>query len=115
VRVLPSSGAQQQEFALITFTNSSRKACSLFGYPGVSLRLNDALLGAPAQRNPTATPTRVHLAPGAQAKSLLTDFSACQAPLSDSVRVYPPNLATFVDRPTQLRGCRLVIDPVSAS
>lgn len=113
VRVLPSSGAQQQEFALITFTNASTKECSLFGYPGVSLRLNNALLGSPAQRSANTTATRVHLAPGQQAKAMITDFSACQAPLSDTVRIYPPNLTTFIDRPTQLRGCQLVVDPVS--
>jgi hypothetical protein len=113
IRVLPSSGAQQQEFALITFTNSSTKACSLFGYPGVSLRRSNALLGSPAQRNFNAKANRVHLAPGGQAKAMLTDFSACQAPLSDTVRIYPPNLTAFIDRPTQLRGCQLVIDPVS--
>ena len=113
IRVLPSSGAQQQEFALITFTNSSTKECSLLGYPGVSLRLNNALLGSPAQRNVNTAAARVHLAPGKQAKAMITDFSACQAPLSDTVRIYPPNLTTFIDRPTQLRGCQLVVDPVS--
>ncbi|MDP9117047.1 MAG: DUF4232 domain-containing protein [Actinomycetota bacterium] len=114
VRVLRGSGAQQQEFALITFTNSSQVPCTLYGYPGVSLRLNGAALAQPAGRT-GATPTTVRLAPGAQGQSMLTDYSACQAALSDTVRVYPPNTTAFVDRPLQVRGCQLVVAPVTAS
>jgi hypothetical protein len=115
VRVLRGSAAQQQEFALVTFTNKSSKACTLFGYPGVSLRWNNALLGSPAERDKTKTPKTVTLKPGEQAESQITDFSACQAPLSDTVRVYPPNLTQFADRPLELRGCRTVVVPVTHS
>lgn len=114
VRVLRGSGAQQQEFALITFTNSSQVPCTLYGYPGVSLRLNGAALAQSAGRTGAAL-TTVRLAPGAQGQSMLTDYSACQAPLSDTVRVYPPNTTAFVDRPLQVRGCQLVVAPVTAS
>ncbi|MCU1658309.1 MAG: putative secreted protein [Pseudonocardiales bacterium] len=115
VRVLRGSAAQQQEFALITFTNKGTKACSLFGFPGVSLRRANALLGQPADRSPKTPPHTVKLAPGEQAETTITDFSSCQAPLSDTVRVYPPNLREFVDKPLELRGCQIVVDPVTHS
>jgi len=114
VRALRGSAAAGQEFALITFTNTASAACTLFGFPGVSLRLNNALLGRPAERSGKA-PSTVTLEPGAQAEASLTDFSSCQAPVSDTVRVYPPNQRAFVDRPLALRGCRVVIDPVAHS
>ena len=68
----------------------------MFGFP-VSLRLNNALLGKPAERSGKA-PSTVTLKPGAQAVATVTDFSSCQAPVSDTVRVYPPNQRAFVDR-----------------
>lgn len=114
VRALRGSAAAGQEFALITFTNASSAVCTMFGFPGVSLRLNNALLGRPAERSGKA-PSTVTLEPGAQAEASLTDFSSCQAPVSDTVRVYPPNQRAFVDRPLALRGCRVVIDPVTHS
>ena len=114
VRALRGSAAAGQEFALITFTNTASAACTLFGFPGVSLRLNNALLGRPAERSGKA-PSTVTLEPGAQAEASLTDFSSCQAPVSDTVRVYPPNQRAFVDRPLALRGCRVVVDPVTHS
>ena len=114
VRALRGSAAAGQEFALITFTNASSAVCTMFGFPGVSLRLNNALLGRPAERSGKA-PSTVTLEPGAQAEAPLTDFSSCQAPVSDTVRVYPPNQRAFVDRPLALRGCRVVIDPVTHS
>ncbi len=114
VRVLRGSGAQQQEFALITFTNSGTSRCSLLGFPGVSLRRAGVLLGAPAERTPDQAHA-VELAPGEQAESQVTDFSSCNAPLSDTMRVYPPNLTSFVDKPLELRGCRIVVAPVTHS
>jgi hypothetical protein len=114
VRVLRGGADAGREIALITFTNSSSAACSMFGFPGVSLRLNDAILGRPADRMSLA-PTTVRLAPGEQGQAQITDYSSCQAPLSDTVRVYPPNLTSFVDRPIQLRGCLLVVAPVTHS
>jgi len=114
VRALRGSAAAGQEFALITFTNTSSAVCTMFGFPGVSLRLNNALLGRPAERSGKA-PSTVTIEPGAQAEASLTDFSSCQAPVSDTVRVYPPNQRAFVDRPLALRGCRVVVDPVAHS
>jgi hypothetical protein len=115
MRAIRGSGAGQQEFASIMFTNKSAAACSLTGYPGVSLRANSILLGQPASRDASTAATTVHLAPGAQAHADVTDDSSCQAPLSDTVRVYPPDSTQFVDLPLVLRGCTLSVKPVVAS
>jgi hypothetical protein len=114
IRLIRGGAVPGQQIALITFTNSSTTECSMFGYPGVSLRLNGHLLGQPAVRSPVA-PRTVKLLPGAQGEAQITDFSSCQGSLSDTVRIYPPNLTTFVDKPQQLRGCRVEVDPVSHS
>jgi hypothetical protein len=114
VRVIEGGADTGREIALITFTNRSAATCSIFGFPGVSLRLNNVLLGSPAERT-ADLPTTVKLLPGEQGQAQLTDYSSCQAPLSDTVRVYPPNLTTFVDKPFQLRGCRVVVAPVTHS
>ena len=112
VRALRGGAVAQQEIALITFTNVSTKTCSLDGFPGVSLRLNGAMLGQPAVRQATGY-TLVSLAPGASGQVQLTDVSTCQAPLSDTVRIYPPNLTAYIDRPlVGMRGCQLFVSPV---
>jgi Protein of unknown function (DUF4232) len=114
VRALRGSAAGGQEFAVITFTNTGSLTCTMFGFPGVSLRLRGALLSRPAERS-GKSPATVRLNPGAQALASVTDFSGCNAPISDTVRVYPPNLRDFVDLPLALRGCRVVVDPVAHS
>lgn len=111
VRVLRGGAVAGAEIALITFTNTSASTCSMFGFPGVSLRLHNALLGAPAQRT-AKKPQTVPLARGAAAEAMITDVSSCQAPVSDTVRVYAPDQTAFVDKPLEMRGCRLFIDPV---
>jgi hypothetical protein len=112
--VLRGSGAQQQEFASVFFTNKGSAPCTMFGFPGVSLRLADRLLGQPATRENVAAQT-VRLAPGGRAQADITDYSSCQAPLSDTVRVYPPNATQFVDLPLDIRGCTITVKPVAAS
>ncbi|MDT4980649.1 MAG: hypothetical protein QOG07_2528 [Pseudonocardiales bacterium] len=112
--MLRGGAVSGKEIALITFTNHSATKCAMFGYPGVSLRLHNALLGNPAERS-VVKPKSVSLAPGAAAEALITDFSSCQAPVSDTVRVYAPDQKPFVDKPLELRGCRLFIDPVRPS
>jgi hypothetical protein len=112
--VLQGGAIAGQEIALITFTNMSATKCAMFGYPGVSLRLHNVLLGKPAERS-IKKPTTVPLAPGAAAQATITDFSSCQAPISDTVRVYAPDQKPFVDKPLEMRGCRLFVDPVTPS
>jgi hypothetical protein len=115
VRVILGSGAQQQEFAEIDFVNTGTTECSLTGYPGVSLRVGGAALSTPARTDPTSKVATIHLAPDAVAKAMLTDFSSCNAPLSDTVRVSPPGSKDVIDRPGELRGCQLVVGAVTAA
>lgn len=110
-RVLRGGAAANREIAAITFTNTSHAACTMIGYPGVSLRRGGVLLGQPASRRPATVPTVV-LRPGETASTTLSDFTTCQAPLSDTVRIYPPESLQFVDLPLTMRGCTLIIDPV---
>ncbi len=111
VGVIRGGAVAGQELAAVTFTNSSRATCSMYGFPGVSLLLKGAQLGKPADRTPKR-PTTVALKPGDQVQSQITIFSSCNAPLSDSLRVYPPDQTRYADRPIELRGCRMVVDPV---
>jgi hypothetical protein len=115
VHVLRGGAEPGVELALIIFTNSSKSPCSLFGHPGVSLRSKNALL-VTATYPSNSTAKTVVLAPGGQAQTTIHEYSStCQASLSDTVRIYPPNLRTFVDAPLVLRGCRLTVAPVEAA
>lgn len=113
IRALRGSGAQQREYAAINFTNKGSKACTMYGYPGVSLRSNGVLLGQPATRDLSITPAIVKLNPGDLVQAQIVDNSSCQAALSDTVRVYPPDSTQYVDLPLELRGCTLTIQPVA--
>jgi hypothetical protein len=115
VRVIIGSGAQQQEFAEVGFTNAGSAECSLTGYPSVTLLRGSTQLGQPATPDQTKPAGTVHLQPGDTAQALLTDFSSCNAPLSDTVRVSPPSSALTVDRPGVLRGCKVSVQPVTKS
>jgi uncharacterized protein DUF4232 len=97
---------------VLIFTNTGAAPCATVGYPGVSLRLAGKLVGQPAQRSGQGHST-VTLQPGGRGQSKITDFSSCQAPLSDKVRVYAPDQVTFVDLPMVLRACHLVVGPVT--
>jgi hypothetical protein len=91
-------------YSLIDFTNTSSASCTLYGYPGVSLRnAQGALIGAPATRLASQAPALVTLAPGATANVTLkmTDpgvypASECGPVNSASLLVYPPNQAKSV-------------------
>jgi Protein of unknown function (DUF4232) len=83
----------------------------LTGYPGVSLLVAGAQVGSPAGRSGAAI-TTVTLAAQASVTSQLTDVTTCNAPLSDSVRIYPPNETDSVVLPVALRACSLTVTPV---
>jgi hypothetical protein len=114
VAALRGSGAAGHQYAFLQFTNTSAKACSLTGFPGVQLLRSGAVLGRPAVRatKPVAT---VQLAPGHSATARLVDDSTCDAEKSDSVQIYPPNRTEKVIVPLSVRGCALTIDPVIPS
>ena len=114
VRALRGSGAAGHQFAFLRFTNISASSCSLTGFPGVQLQHAGAPLGSPAQR--TNTPIhRVQIAPGDSVTAQLVDDSTCNAAISDTVQVFPPNRTEKFVVPLALRGCSLHIDPVISS
>ncbi|HEX2902736.1 MAG TPA: DUF4232 domain-containing protein [Jatrophihabitans sp.] len=114
MRAIRGSGAAGHQFAFIQFTNNSTSSCSLTGYPGIQLLSHGQPLGVPATRSgkPIATVT---LAPGTSASAGITVDSACNAPISDSVQVIPPNRTDKLVLPLALRGCAAQVDPVAAS
>jgi hypothetical protein len=109
VRVIRGSASLGQEIAALQFTNSGSTRCVLNGFPTVTLLLKGARLGQPSQPGSIGTSTRT-LAPGDTAESLLHDYTNCQAPLSDEIRVVVPGSTIPAVRPGQLRGCVLRVD-----
>ena len=106
IRVIRGSAARGFEFAALQFTNAGSSTCRLFGYPQAALRLRGKAVGKPAQPAGTAA-SRFTLKPGQTAESRLTDYTNCQAPLSDEVRVVVPGSSIHTIRPAQLRACVL--------
>lgn len=113
-RAIRGSGAAGHQFAFIQFTNNSATTCTLTGYPGVQLLLGGKPLGNPASRSGKPIST-VALAPGTSASAELTVDSACNASISDSVQVIPPNRTDKLVLKLALRGCAAQIDPLAAS
>jgi hypothetical protein len=111
VDALRGSASAGKEFAAIIFTNTSSATCTLTGFPGISLFKDGQPVGSPAQRD-TVPVQPMTLKPGAEAQARLSSIVSCQAPISDIVRVYPPNSTKFVDRPLDLRACTLIVGPV---
>lgn len=102
-KVASEQGTAGSTYTVIDFKNISQTACTLYGYPGVSLAGGSpvAQIGLAATRD-TAHPRRlVTLAPGATANATLriTDagnFSAaeCQPKTATYLQIYPPNQTT---------------------
>jgi Protein of unknown function (DUF4232) len=98
-----------QEIAALEFTNTGSTSCRLVGYPTVTLLRAGKTIGTPSQPSSTALSART-LAPGDVAESLLHDFTNCQAPLSDTIRVVAPGSSHTATRPAQLRACTVRVD-----
>jgi len=114
IRALRGSGAAGHEFAFLQFTNASSKTCSLTGYPGVLLLLGGNPLGKPAVRTGKPIHT-VRIPPGGSVSADIVDDSSCNAPISDTVQVIPPNRTDKILLRLALRGCPLTVDPVAPS
>lgn len=93
-----ANGAAGSSFYSLYFTNLSRRACSLKGYPGVSaIDLSGRRLGRSAGREAGQAPAAVMLAPGATARAVLRivdaanfSASACHEVTAAGLRVYAP-------------------------
>lgn len=99
VAVTQGNGAAGSIFYPLQFTNLSRHACAMRGFPGVSaIDRHGHQLGSPAGRDHTRPVRTVVLAPGATAHAILRygDVTVATAPGCHPVssmfelRVYPP-------------------------
>jgi hypothetical protein len=106
VAVSQSNGAAGSLYLPLQFTNLSRHACAMRGFPGVSaIDRNGHQLGSPAGWDHAIPVRTVVLAPGATAHSILRygDVTVSTAPgcrpvfSTFELRVYPPgqHRATF--------------------
>jgi hypothetical protein len=101
-RLGASGAAAGSSYAPIVFTNTSRSACTLFGYPGVSyVAANGKQVGAAASRNKEHAAATVTLRPGGKASALLQmtnpanyPKSACVPTRVSGLRIYPPGNKT---------------------
>lgn len=108
-----TQGAAGSVYTTIDFTNTGSGACTLYGYPGVSLVDSSAgQLGAAATRNPSHSPTRVTLAPGAKANAVVQVAAAGNYPASEckptpasSLRIYPPDQTQPLKVSYKTTGC----------
>lgn len=129
VKIGGSEGAAGSVYVTIDFTNSGGAACTLDGYPGVSLTGGSpvAQIGAAADRDRTKTPMPVPLAPGATATAVVQVVqagnyapSACDPQPASALLVYPPDQTVPVSLPYTATGCAstgvviLRVSPVTA-
>ncbi|MDT4947617.1 MAG: hypothetical protein QOJ37_212, partial [Pseudonocardiales bacterium] len=106
VRVIRGGAERGREIAALQYTNDGSASCDIGGFPTVTLLLHGAAIGARSQPSGRAAKT-LTVKPSETVESLLSDYSTCQAPLSDNVRVTVPGKSTAVVRPIQLRACTL--------
>ncbi len=99
VAVTQGNGAAGSIYYPLQFTNLSRHACAMRGFPGVSaVDRNGHQLGSPANWDHTTPVRTVVLAPGATAHAILrwsdaavTTAPGCRPTFSTfELRVYPP-------------------------
>jgi Protein of unknown function (DUF4232) len=101
-------------YEVIDFTNTSGSACTLYGYPGVSLVSGPPYtqIGLAAKRS-TSTPVKlVTLASGATGNALLQIVDAlnypsarCGPTKATALKIYPPNQTAPVYLPSTANGC----------
>jgi hypothetical protein len=94
------SGYAGGVYQTIVFTNTSGAACTLYGYPGVSLvsAAPYTQIGLAAQRSSTAPVKVIMLAAGSSANAVVQVVDAlnfpsasCRPSQAAYLRVYPPN------------------------
>ncbi len=98
----------------LEFTNISKQACTMYGYPGVSaISVTGAQLGGAASRDANVKATTVTVAAGATAYALLeysNVYTSNCTPVTDKItgyelRVYPPNQTKADDAFFDLATC----------
>jgi Domain of unknown function (DUF4232) len=107
------NGAAGSIYYRLELTNLSGRACTLFGYPGVSaVNLAGRQLGSAAGRDPVHGPHLVTLARGATATVVLRiadvgnyPAATCRPVTAAGLRVYPPNQRASRLVPFPFRAC----------
>ena len=105
IRLGASQGTAGSVYQVIDFTNIGTTACSLYGFPGVSLTAGRAgtqdVVGLPAAEDHSTARVLVTLAPRAAASALLRIADAlnfpparCKPVTTGYLQVYPPNQTT---------------------
>jgi hypothetical protein len=114
VKAGSDEGAAGSAYQVIVFTNIGSAACTLYGYPGVSLAAGSPVtqVGAAASRSTTAGPTLVTLPPGGVANSLLRitvaqnyPSATCSPKATTYLQIYPPNQTTPIFLAYSSTGC----------
>jgi Protein of unknown function (DUF4232) len=109
-----SQGAAGSVYQVIDFTNIGNTACTLYGYPGVSLASGTPVtqVGQAATRSPIAGPTLVTLKPGQTGNALLRITQAlnyptatCSPKATAYLQIYPPNQTTPIYLAYTATGC----------
>jgi len=109
-----SQGYAGGVYQVISFTNASSAACTLYGYPGVSLVTGPPYtqVGLAAERDASAPVKLVTLAQGMTANAVLQIVDArnypagtCGPVQATSLRVYPPNQTVPVSLADTSYGC----------
>ncbi|WP_329128733.1 DUF4232 domain-containing protein [Streptomyces sp. NBC_01476] len=105
-------------YSYLVFTNTSKTACHLAGFPGLSLLDADGKqIGDPATREPVDYSVVV-LKPGGNASDTVhtINHQGTCLPTSAQVRVYPPGSRASLVFPGQLTNCDnlLAITPLTA-
>jgi hypothetical protein len=107
---VPAGAAAGTFYYELEISNISGRACTLYGYPGVSAVRGTTQLGSPANRNPEHPPTLLTLFPRSTVHVLLqiTDVGAlpdCKITSADALRVYAPNDFDYMMVPLTFQAC----------
>ena len=117
VAVSQGNGAAGSVFFPLQFTNLSRHACAMRGFPGVSaIDRNGHQLGSPADWGSLVGAHTVNLAPGTTAHTLLgfhdvvvsTEPGCGPVKLAVDLRVYPPAQRSATDAAFAIKVCSRV-------
>lgn len=111
---IPGDGTAGSTYFMLELSNTSGRACTLYGFPGVSaVGSGGGQLGLAAARDHAEPVRLVTLRSGATAHVLLrivdvTNFPAasCDPANAVALRVYPPNDRRPVEVPFSFRACR---------
>jgi hypothetical protein len=108
----PASSAAGTSYETLTLTNTGSSACTVMGYPGVSLLSETgAQLGQPATRDTVTSPGEISLQPKQSAYSNVGfpdpgNFGSgqCSSPAL-TIRIYPPDQTAALTAPASQQYC----------